>query len=876
VLRTVLQVALIVASIYVPGALGLAGIEAALASTAILVGGNLAINALIPPPVPAAAAALAGGADNRGQERLVASSVNNRLRPYGRRTLVLGSMRIAPDLLTRQLLAPSAPRVLVPGASTASLGLRLDRNMVLDLGIGDLRLGTVSVAAGAQSSPTEKIVVADSEPVAPQYLVGPAGALAPPSGRGIIAEWPMRARAVADKAEVLSGQTVKVDRTRTASRLVCLIGGLLYGSTAAGALQNKSTTVKFLGEEPDKTDIDETVTISNAALSPEYVAVELAGGRRDWSLTGGARSVSTRQRVELSLVGSYWLAPLSDLSDRRLPTTLCGVRLNGVVGAPPSRTLRMEIDQAVPVPNAAGVWSTSRSKSRNPAAVLRAFARGWYDTEKRTGGPKPTGLLLAGTGRDPETIDDAVLARFYRRCENHDPKLRCDLALQGDERPAEEIERLIAATGRADISWATGKLGVVWAEPDDEPQGLISPAQVLPGSLSIAWRDGPAPDEIVASYLDRTKWEGAEVRIAVPNAAGGGRERQVRLEGVTELGPARFHTASIAAEEAYHRRALSWRAGREGALMTRGSLWLMAADLISGGVTGRLREFGEAQVRLDRPVRLSGQAWLAIDAPGAALHRTPVIAAGPDGGDTDTLTLALPHPEVSAGISPRDVVWRFYNLALPPRPVRILSNVPRSETEFEIAARDEIRDYWTFLDDYRAVPATPDETVNLPSRVRKRVSGSWSWPQAWTDAGIVEASLVVVGAAGGDGGLSRIVTTTTTYGPDKDGNYQTVTKTRHYRGGAGGDGGTTTVTIGGTPYVLAGSAGGSKGPGGNVAYNYRFKAKPPITRVWTITRASAPIVFVLGRGGSGGEDGYYDTSAPRGANAYAEIIPLPP
>ncbi len=640
-----------------------------------------------------------------------------------------------------------------------------------------------------------------------------------------------------------------------------------------GDLRTRTTPVTFLGEAPGEADIDERLDVSNTSISPEYIGVELAGGGRDWSLTGGARSTTARDRVELSVLGSYWLAPLSDLTGRRLPTTLCSVRLKGQVGAPPRRVLKVDADQAVSVPTANGVWSQARQPSRNPAAILRAFARGWYDTAERSGGgPAPTGRLLAGTGRDPETIDDAVLARFYWRCENHDPPLRCDLALQGDERPAEAIERLIAATGRAEISWATGKLGVVWTEPDDAPQGLISPAKVLPGTLSLSWRDGPLPDDIVVSYLDRTVWEGREVRVLVPGADGGGRERQVRLEGVTDADAATFHAASIAADEAFHRRAVSWRAGREGALMTRGSLWLMAADLLSGGVTGRLREFGEGRVRLDRPVRLTSQAWLAIDAPGADLHRTPVLRADPDpdGGDTDALILVEPFPGIGASDTskPRDVVWRLYDLGLPPKPVRILSNRPVSKTEFDIVARDEVRDYWTFLDDYRAAAATPGLVTDLPDRVRLTLDGAWNWPQAWTDAGIEDASLIVFGAArGARGAIQPGGTYITTY--DEQGPVYAYDPPAWGSVGAAGE--DTTVTFGSTMEIVPGQARASTST---------FSSPGLPRQDWKITSADAPVTFDFGAGGRGGAGGRNGTGqAARGADgagAYAEIVPLPP
>lgn len=895
--RPIAQIALIVASLVVGNPY---------LAAAILIGGNLLLNELFPVETPSFRTPQPS--DPASPERFVAAAAGNRLRPYGRRTLVLGDMRWTPDLLTRQLLVPTLHteadegagtpesttdhRVVVPGAAAASLGVRLDRVMFLDLGIGALSVAhpdgaDIVLAAGRRETRAEKLVEADSTAIAPEYVVTPGGALAPPAGLRPSAGWPLRARAVVEKADALSGAEVAIDRSRSASRLLVVLGGPLYDSESNGKVVEESTDLRFVGAAPGEADVDQTVRISNDTLSTEYIAVELAGGARDWTITGGERSLSARSRKELSVFGSYWLAPLSDLTGRKLPSNVYAVRIEGQVGAPARRVLRVRARQTVPVPGASGVWSATRHPSRNPAAILRAFALGWYED----------GLLVAGTGRHRDTVDHANLARFHRRCEEHDPPLRCDLLLQDDRRPAEQIERLIAATGRAEISWATGRLGVVWAEPDEAPVGLIAHAQVLPGSLRLAWRGTAAPDVIVASYFDREAWDSREVRVTLPGVAAEVREREIQIEGVTDAAAARFHTAAAAAEEAYHRRAISWRAGREGALMIRGSLWLMAADLLSGGLAGRLREFGESRVRLDRPVRLGSRPWIALDAPGAGLHRTAVLpaAADPAGGETDALILVQPMPGFGAAdaAQPRDTVWRLYDYARPPKPVRILSNRPVSETEFDIVARDERPEFWEFLDTYRKAP-TARPRIDLPEHVEITADGAWNWPQAWTDLGIVDASLVLRGAGGGERGG-------TGFWPANPNDKSSSDSWTH--GGAGANAQDTTATLAdGTVVTARGGAGGGhrfrdhnalgEAGGSILPYERRGWHRRPahggdngqagelVSR--PIVAADAPLRIDLGaggRGGSGGSGGRGGSSGRRGGNgtdAVALIYPLPP
>ena len=893
-LRTVAQIAIVVAAAWVGGPVG----------AAIAIGGSLALNVLFPPPTPSLPNF--GTVDPAGPERWAAAQAVNRRRLYGTRTLVLGEVRFAPDLVTRQILVPTAlddsdppaasdHTATIPGAAETGTEPRVDRVAVLDLGIGALSLGRdpdgaatdpVTVQAARRWVPAHAFVEADSSWIAAEYAAAPGAALAPPAGLRDSAGWPLRARAVADEPAPLSGATAEIDSTRRATRLVCIVGGSLYDSSSSGALTERSTAIAFDGDPPaGGAGQSHSIAVRNDTLSPEYVAVVLAGGALDWRAAGGDREASARSRTDLSIAQSCWLAPEADLAGRTLPSTILGVRLAGHVGAAARKTLRVTATQTVPVPDANGVWGAP-ARTRNPAAILRAFALGWFD------GGDP----VAGTGRPRDTIDHANLARFYRYCEAHDPPFRCDLLLQGDTRRAEDVERLIAATARAEISWAGGRFGVVWAEPDDAPRGLVAPANALPGAASMSWRPGRPPGEIVASYRNRETWDAADVRVAVPGGAAG-RERRIRLEGVTEPVLARFHAAAIAGEEAFHRRLVSWRAGPEGARMPRGSLWWMGEDAISGGLSGRLRELGPARVRLDRPARSGARLWLAVDVPGRPLHRTQAAAAAgtPPGGETDRFDLVTPFPALDAAASsrPREAIWRLYDHDRPPLAVRVVANRPLSETGFEIVARDESAAFWTFLDDYRDAPAAPPAAGVLPEHVEITEDGEWSWPQAWTAAGIVDASLILRGAGGGGqggGGITEL--------PDdgKGGG-----GTSYFKGGSGRTGGTSTVTLAdGTKVVALGGAGGPRSnthnglgePGGRGGSGYSggvpshlyplggWSGRPGERVNRLVAAADAPLRIDLGAGGRGGSGaaGQTESGNPGTAGRPARVLiyPLPP
>ena len=205
-----------------------------------------------------------------------------------------------------------------------------------------------------------------------------------------------------------------------------------------------------------------------------------------------------------------------------------------------------------------------------------------------------------------------------------------------------------------------------------------------------------------------------------------------------------------------------------------------------------------------------------------------------------------------------------------------------TEDQFEIVARDESAEFWEFLDDYRDEPEAPPSFA-LPDHVEIAADGNWAWPQAWMDAGVTEASLVLRGAGGGGQGGARYTP------PDPDpkgghGGYCT-------NGAAGAQGSDTRVTLAGGEIVVAeGGWGGPNrdshnalgepgGRGGSPGWTpvgcsggRSGQAGELVSR--TIVAADAPLQIDLGTGGSGGNSG--NLAGGRGSAAKVLIYPLPP
>ena len=121
-LRAVLQIALLVAVLWIPGTQWFVGLSRAAqvaTQAAIVVGGTLVVNAIAPPVLPSPGGAGAGSAPDPVYS-LVGGA--NRARPYEPLLLVLGSHRVFPDLAAAEYTTFSSS---VPGAGADVDGSRV-------------------------------------------------------------------------------------------------------------------------------------------------------------------------------------------------------------------------------------------------------------------------------------------------------------------------------------------------------------------------------------------------------------------------------------------------------------------------------------------------------------------------------------------------------------------------------------------------------------------------------------------------------------------------------------------------------------------------------------------------------------------------------
>ena len=200
------------------------------------------------------------------------------------------------------------------------------------------------------------------------------------------------------------------------------------------------------------------------------------------------------------------------------------------------------VHQKVPVYRN-GAWTTGNERSSNPAAIFRWYARGIF----------VRGRLAAGAGLRAARIDDDNLAAWYTWC--GDQGLACDLVLQSAA-THDEILGAIAQCGRAAMTWATGRLGVVYEEAERDVTGLVTPGNILEGTFRVDWPPGGLADEIVVRFVDpENDWRYSSVRRTRPGLTGPPvTSSTITARGITNRDHAAIECNLTAARQHYHRR----------------------------------------------------------------------------------------------------------------------------------------------------------------------------------------------------------------------------------------------------------------------------------------------------------------------------------
>ena len=665
-LRVLLQIVVLVAAFYVAGlwpgiAFGTVT-WGQLASAAVLIAGQLIINAIAPPRLP--------DRPERARPEPVYSLTGgaNRARPYEPLLLVLGSHRVFPDL----------------GAAgyTEYAGVNQFLHSIFHFGLGDLDIEDLRIGDSELD---------DFEEVETQWA-GADGALTLVAGN------------VDTEAGAALEGTDWVQRTSADD--TDLIGidltGSLFQVSGGGDVQRRTVTIEVeYWPEGDTTDKETaTVTLEHAATSPfRQTLVYHLDETGTWVVRiKRTTAPSTSDRVHDDIVWAALRSYQPDSGDYTGQTRLAvRIRATGQLSGRLNR-LSASVSQKIPVWNGTA-WSAPQVSS-NPAWLYRWYARGI----------KIGSSLVAGIGLAASRIDDDVIKLWGAWCDQKE--LGCNLVIDRARSHA-EVLTTIAQCGRASPSWGTGRLGVVWDQAAQPVTALFTPANVVAGSFEVDYVAGKAADEIVCRYVDPDlDWQWNSVRRTVPGATTPDNSVTLTLTGVTDREQAAAECNLQAARQVYHRRRLRWEAGAEGLAVARGDVVRLTHGLIDGGSAGRLLGGTTTALTLSRTISLSGASdYMLLGLPDGTLHTSAVNHSDGAGtaGETDRVTLvtALPAAPDADGTSPLDTLWRYYAGDAEPAKVRIVGLEPTADRRVRIEAIDEVDAYYD--------AATADLTVPLPS-----------------------------------------------------------------------------------------------------------------------------------------------------------------
>lgn len=300
-------------------------------------------------------------------------------------------------------------------------------------------------------------------------------------------------------------------------------------------------------------------------------------------------------------------------------------------------------------------WVTETSS--NPGAILLKYARGYYDEDDR---------IIAGIGLPDSQIDIPALQAFMVHCAangyTYDNYIK-------DARNHQDVTDAVALAGFGQVSWASGKFSVVWAADEQPITAVVNMATIKRASFQVDYTLVNAADGIEYTYIDATDWTTKTLRVTAPGVETMLNPATVTGEGITS----EAHAAEMAryhlAQSLYQYKDIGFSTDLEHLTYRRLSVLALQHDLTQWGYGGRVvsatEDAGEVTVVLDEPVPAppSGTAYIGLRIPGEGAYR--VFPVQSFVGSTDTLVLdaawpsGVPLPGDAAGNPAHDTIWIF-------------------------------------------------------------------------------------------------------------------------------------------------------------------------------------------------------------------------
>jgi len=646
---------------------GLSGVAGYAAVGAVYIGGSMLINKVMMPKPPKAS--------SQQQDSVYSlSGARNQLRPYEPLPMLFGKVRITPDMLSK-------PYTWYEG-NDQYLGMQLCAGInvgrIEDIYNGDTLLSSYEGAkvyhAGYSQMPDQAIPLYSNADVIEggQLLDTSSDPKHTPSA------WIERTSST-DTVRLIVGLEYQLydktskgkdknnsERVEVQYRPAGTTNWLLFGSYTLNSSKTKAYRAGF-GKDVERGQYD--------------VRVRTAGLNTDGSGAQAAFTWSTLTSVQVDE------ADYTGLSRTGIELKATG-QLNG------SPDELRGLGHADPIPVWDGsAWNTVETS--NPGAQILAYARGITRA----------GRLLGGMALDEEQIDVESLKAFTLHCAANG--YAYDYYVK-DARNHEQVLSAIALAGFGQITWAGGRLGVVWAAQDQPLSGVVNMGTIKKGQFQVDYSLSNAADGIEYTYIDGVTWETKTLRVPAPGVTTMLNPAQVTGEGVTT----EEHAARMArwhlAQSLYQYKDISYSTDIEHLSYQRLSVLAMQHDMTQWGYGGRVAaaadNAGTVTLRLDEavPSPPSGVGYIGLRIPGERVYR--VLKVKPFIGESDTIELLDPWPDDAAlpggalNDPAHDTLWIYDFKQTPGLRVRVVRVEPEADLKgASVRVVQEGAEFWNYV-----------------------------------------------------------------------------------------------------------------------------------------------------------------------------------
>jgi len=663
------------------GAGAVAGSYGALAATAVYMAGAVLINQVLAPKQPKASAAAPTSHS--------ISAGRNRARPYEPLGLLLGSVRIALDLISQpythyegddQFLSLA----LTPGINVDSVG---------ELYNGDAPLSSYE---GVQVWHNGFPAMASVElPLYSNADVVDGGTLLDtsndPKGR--------------------PGAWVQRSSSPGAVRLMVGIEFQLFDKTSKGKdkLNQEQIEVQYraAGTQAWQVYGNYRVTGSTAKTQRVSYTLDVAEGQYEVRVRAAGRNTDG-SGAQASFTWTTLTTVQRDTGDYSgIPRVGVRMKATGQLNGAPDELRCVAYSRPIPVWKGTG-WVTERTS--NPGAQILAYARGIY---------APNGKLLAGMALPDRQIDIEGLKAFMLHCAAND--FAYDHWIT-EVRSHQQVLDMVALAGFGQVSWPRGRLSVAWAADEQPLSGVVNMATIKKGQFQVDYMLANAADGIEYTYLDRTTWEAKTLRVPAPGVEVMLNPAQVTGEGVTTEAHAAMLARWHLAQTLYQYKSIGYSTDIEHLSYSRMSMLALQHDMTQWGYGGRIMGAavvgGRMVLDLDEPVPAppQGNAFVGLRIPGERVYR--VMRVQPFAGTARSLTLVDPWPADAAvpGNSEAnpawDTLWIYDFKQTPGLRVRVTSIRPESDLKgaaVEVVA--ESPEFWQYVKTGKYVPSPNDSLL---------------------------------------------------------------------------------------------------------------------------------------------------------------------